>query len=310
MYRKFLLHVSVLGVLLVLTDLLVGGVFRHFYESCRYGAIGRQVYCFTRSDEDILILGASTASHHYVPSILADSLGMRCFNAGSDGMPVFYHYGLLSNYKGKRKPRIVVYDMNHDADLFRSNIGKFTLEAALGRLSPYYGRTPEMDSLYGLEGATVGLKYMSRMYRYNSKLLEVIKCRCISPRQDDGYEAITGSLPQNTMIEPLEGIGSVDPQKVACLRKLIAYTRRNDIKLVFVISPHFYRVEDEIYHIGKEVAAENGILLIDMLNLPELMRPEYFVDETHMNDAGARKFTAILSEHLRETIKEEYLWTY
>lgn len=264
----------------------------------------RQVYCFTRSDEDVLIIGASTASHHYVPSILADSLGMRCFNAGSDGIPVFYHYGLLSNYKGKRKPQIVVYDMNHDADLFRSNIGKFTLEAALGRLSPYYGRTPEMDSLYGLDGATSRLKYVSRMYRYNSKLLELIKCRYISPRQDDGYEALTDSLPKNTMIEPLRGIGSVDLQKVACLRKLIAYTRRNNIKLVFVISPRFYSVEDEVYHIGKEVAEENGILLIDMLNLPEPMSPEYFADETHMNDTGARKFTAILAGCLRETVKK------
>ena len=37
------------------------------------------------------------AAHYYVPQIFEDSLGLSCYNAGSDGMCIYYHYGILAS---------------------------------------------------------------------------------------------------------------------------------------------------------------------------------------------------------------------
>ena len=307
MCRNFFLRILIIGVLLILTDFILGGLFRYLYDSSRYGVFGRQVYCFTDSAEDILILGPSTASHNYVPSVLSDSLGESCFNAGSDGMPIFYHYGLLSNYRGERKPRVVIYDLGY-TDWFRSVTPSFTLASALDRLAPYYDRTPEIDSLFCLEGKFGKLKYLSRMYCFNSKFVQLMKCHFIPSPEDAGYEALTRKLPPETVLKEVNTPGVVDSLKVTYLQKLIDYVRMNDILLIFVISPRYYYDTSGSLSMGRELARRNGVPLLDMMNQPELMRPEYFADETHLNDTGARKFTTLLAGYLKEVLNNADRW--
>lgn len=303
MYRKFFIRLFVVAVLLILTDVTIGGFFSHFYTTCRYGIFGRQVYCFTRSNEDILILGPSTASHHYVPSILSDSLGMSCFNAGSDGMAVYYHYGVLSSYKDDRKPRLVLYDIGA-LDWYKSKELTFTLDAALDRLAPHYRQTPEIDSLFALNGWSERVKQWSLLYRYNSKLVQLIKCHRILSYEDAGYEALNGALAPGTVPGTKKGGGIIEENKVNYLQKLIDYTRANGIGLVMVISPRYYSLGNDDFKTGKEIAARNGIPVIDMLNAPELMKPEYFADESHLNDIGARLFTSFVGKEVRKLIGE------
>lgn len=307
MYRKFFFRLFVIVVLLVLTDVALGGLFRHFYQTCRYGIFGRQVYCFTRSDEDLLILGPSTASHHYVPSILSDSLGMSCFNAGSDGMTVFYHYGVLSNYKRERKPEMVIYDFGPN-DWCESQGATFTLEAALDRLAPHCRVTPEIDSLFLLEGVAGKVKLLSQLYCYNSKVVQLIKCHFIPSPEDAGYEALDSRLPAGAPLRTADScINRRDVLKEKYLQKLIDYTRANDIRLLFVLSPRYARVREADISVGKEIAARNGVPVIDMQNASELMKPEYFADESHLNDKGARLFTSLLAGRIRE-VNKNCLW--
>lgn len=298
----FFFRILIFCLLLVLTDLLLGTFFQSFYKSSRYGILGRQVYCFSRSDEDMLILGPSTASHNYVPSILGDSLGISCYNAGSDGMAVYYHYAVLSNYKGARKPQLVVYDLS-TLDWYKSNTLTFTLEAALDRLSPHYGEIPELDTLFALNGQTEKVKQYSSMYRFNSKLVQLIKCHWIPSYEDAGYEALQDVMPVNAVMEVHEGGGVEEKEKIQYLQKLIDYTKVHHIRLIMVISPKYYRLQQDDYRLGKEIAARNNIPVIDLMNAPELMKPEYFADEAHLNDRGARLFTALVGKEIRKMME-------
>ena len=97
----------------------------------------------------------------------------------------------------------------------------------------------------------------------------------------------------------------VDSLKVTYLQKLIDYVRMNNILLIFVISPRYYYDTSSSLSIGRELARRNGVPLLDMMNQPELMRPEYFADETHLNDTGARKFTTLLAGYLKEVLNNE-----
>lgn len=286
---------------LVGMDRGVGKLFRYFYDTSRYGILGRQVYCMLQSDEDILILGSSTASHNYVPSVLRDSLRLSCYNAGSDGMAVYYHYGVLSSYKGKRLPKLVVYDLGV-TDWYQSNSETFTLDAALDRLAPHYGETPELDTLFALNGWQEKVKQQSCMYAFNSKLVQLIKCHWIPSYEDAGYEALQDSMPANAVTGVREGGGVEEKEKIHYLQKLIDYTKAHHIRLMMVISPKYYRLQQDDYKLGKEIAVRNNIPVIDLMNAPELMKPEYFADEAHLNDRGAQIFTSLVSEKIREII--------
>lgn len=59
-------------------------------------------------DANILIFGSSRAAHHYVPSILSDSLDMSCYNCGMDGNGIIYGYGKLKTITARYYPKIVI----------------------------------------------------------------------------------------------------------------------------------------------------------------------------------------------------------
>ena len=65
---------------------------------------------YNNDNTEIVILGSSRASHHYVPSILTDSLGMSCVNLGMDGKGILYNYALFNMLVQYNSPRIIIYE--------------------------------------------------------------------------------------------------------------------------------------------------------------------------------------------------------
>ena len=288
--------------LLVLSDNLLGNFCQYSYNTSKYGILARQIYCMTDMKEDIIILGSSRAAHHYVPSILSDSLNMSCYNAGSDGMCIYYHYTILASCIKKHRPKLVIYDVS-DLDLLASKSSSFTLEAALERLSPYYNSYTEVDSLFLLKGWRQTLKMKSMMYRYNSKLVQLIKCHFIPSYEDNGYEAIYGKLADGIELN-VEQCRDMDfeENKKKYLKKLIQLTKKEDITLLFVHSPHYIMKKSVAMEEIKEIAKESQVPFIDMSNITELMCPKYFRDKSHLNDEGAKIYSNILGHRLKKML--------
>ena len=114
--KKVLIGLVSIIVLLVAADWAVGTWSEKMYYKSKYGMYRRQIYVMKEANEDLLIMGSSRAAHHYVPQILEDSLGMTCYNAGSDGECIYYHYCLLASMIERgHTPKVVVYEvMNLD----------------------------------------------------------------------------------------------------------------------------------------------------------------------------------------------------
>ena len=82
---------------------------------------------------------------------------------------------------------MVIYEvMNLDAEV--SSGATFSLDAALDRLAPHYGEFKAVDSLFALNGWKEKMKMLSKTYRYNSKLVQTIKCNYLPEKEDRGYE--------------------------------------------------------------------------------------------------------------------------
>ena len=225
--KKIVIGVLGFCLLLIAADWAVGTWSEKMYHKSQYGIFHRQIYCLTESQDELMILGSSRAAHHYVPQIFGDSLGMSCYNAGSDGMCIYYHYGILaSRIQRGCPPKMVILEViGTDAEVSQS--ATFSLDAALDRYAPHYGEFAEIDSMFAINGWKEKVKLLSKTYKYNSKLVLTIKCNYIPWPEDRGYEALNGvmKISEGEQAADVLAPSSVEPnieeRKLVYLQKFI-----------------------------------------------------------------------------------------
>lgn len=293
---KVLIGIATTCVLLVAVDWAVGTWSEKIYYSSKYGMYRRQVYVMKEANEDLMIMGSSRAAHHYVPQILEDSLGMSCYNAGSDGECIYYHYCLLSAMIERgAKPKMVIYEvMNLDAEV--SQGATFTQDAALDRLAPHYGEFHAVDSLFALNGWKESVKMCSKTYRYNSKLVQTIKCNYLQEKEDRGYEAMCGvmdvSLIENeSVLFNDENDSKIEVAKLEYMESFIGLCKKNGIKLILCFSPYYNTKPSKGVLCIRDLAYRYNVPFYDFSTLEELNSPDLFRDVMHLNDDGAKLFT-------------------
>lgn len=305
--KKVLIGLVSFFVLLVVVDWAVGTWSEKMYYKSKYGIFHRQIYCLQESEDDIMILGSSRAAHHYVPQMFEDSLGMSCYNAGSDGMCIYYHYAVLASriHRGCA-PKMVIYDL-HRSDLEVSNRATFTLDAALDRLAPHIGTLPEIDTLFALKGWKELIKLKSKTYRYNSKLVQTIKCCFISGPEEKGYEAFNRVLKENeiNVSDELSNGDNVEYEKfkIKYVEKLINLCKNNRIQLVMTYSPHYKKEIPASVHSAEIIANKYDVPFINCGLEEHFQNNEYFSDENHLNDVGAHVYTTYIIERIKNNIQ-------
>lgn len=302
-WQKVLLGFVIMLLLIFIADRVVGFVFERAYRNSKYGIFHRQEYCLHNSKDKILILGSSRAAHHYVPQVFTDTLGLSCYNCGSDGMCIYYHYGILSSYIERGDiPKIVLLEvMNTDA--VSSNTSTFGLESAIDRLAPNYGEYKEIDSLLLLGGWKEKIKLFSMCYRYNSKAVQLIKCIFIRWPEHQGYEAIFGQLPDTTLLQNKKyQNGTVEDEKITYFNKFIEMCLNNNIKLILVESPYYAISSSLGVDTLKTIASNYQIRWLDYKNNERLMKPQYFKDLGHLNDVGAHVYSSMVAHDLKSIV--------
>lgn len=295
--KKIIIGVASICLLLVAADWAVGTWSEKMYYQSKYGIFHRQIYCLSESQDEFMILGSSRAAHHYVPQIFEDSLVMSCYNAGSDGMCIYYHYGILaSRIQRCCPPKMVILEViGTDAEV--SQGASFSLDAALERYAPHYGEFAEIDSLFAFNGWKEQVKLMSKTYRYNSKLVQTIKCNYIPWPEDRGYEALTGVMQVKEGEKAADGLTpssselNIEERKLKYLQKFIDNCKENDIKLVMCYSPYYGQSIPQSIRMIEEMAAQNGIPFLNYGDDARFQKPEFFQDASHMNDVGAKTYT-------------------
>ncbi len=287
-------------ILTILFSFLIVGILLFSYSqymdsklpTISYGSIGR-INALIDDTSQIVILGSSRASHHYVPSLITDSLHKSCFNAGMDGQSLLYCYAALSLRCQYNKPEIVIIDITNSIYDTLGGVENLMSLAPLYKRSTAFQEIIELDDDYNIFYKVIpGLIYNSTI---NSVVFNQVATNSIK----QGYLPLYGkarALDTTQYLSFANDTESLNLLQKSYLEKIIDISQKLNIELIFVISPRLSEIFSE--KASQELATlfnNNNIKFYNLITSEAFhLNPNLFKDNSHLNDEGAKVFTNLL----------------
>ena len=294
--KGFVIRIAVFFAMVVLADIVVGVSFDFLSHNAKSGLTKRDSYICDALETDFLLMGSSRCVRHYNPQIISDSLGVSCYNSGQMGNGIILNYGRLKMINERKRPKVVIYDVTPGFDIF---IGEDN-HRYLTWLKSHYDRD-NIPAIFESIDKTEKFKMLSQMYRYNSKVFEIITdfLRSTGDDGNNGFLPLAGDFDRNKIRED-DGnsiLPPVDPLKVKYINNLIDESEGS--KLYFVVSPIWYGMDTLQFEPVKQICIEHGVPFIDFSNNPKYVHQDiFFKDGSHLNAKGADEFTRDLLRYL------------
>lgn len=293
----FVFRAIVFMALLFIMDFVLGSVMHKLYFSID----NKYSYGILKTKADVIIVGSSRAEHHYIPSILSDSLGLSCFNMGSGGQNIYYQYGVVKSLMDRYTPQIILLDI---IPIDYCITGETHNTEKLAALLPFYRDVSGVREVIELRGPLEKYKLISRSYPYNSQISNIIYSYV---RKGDnsglvlaGYIPLKGEMKDYQTISNLQTDYELDPMKALYLNKLKDLCRLKGVKLIMLYSPVFYGKYDESDLLLKDVADKANIDFWSYKTYtPIITDVTLFNDGYHLNNKGAQEYTSLISANLR-----------
>ena len=274
-------------------DFAFGLVFSSLRSHAKGGSTANCESIANRVTDDIIILGSSRATHHYVPQIIEDSLGVSCYNCGEEGNGIVLAYGRFKMLVSRFKPKLIIYEMTPGYDFGTSEPNT----KYLGYLRPYYDKEGIKQIFDVFDNKFSSIKMRSQMYRNTDKLLPNVVDNIIYRDNKKGYSPLYGRIDTKKLSEDSKiAKQEVDSIKLFYVERLIIDAKAYGIPIIFMISPRFggnnntSKYEPEI-----ELCKEYGIHYYNYINNKACANnADYFQDEGHMNNDGAEVFTRLV----------------
>lgn len=305
--KTILKKVALLAFLLVSMDFIVGHLLRKYYFKQQSGFHAQASYAMEKCDEDILVFGASTANHHYVPQYFIDSLSMSFYNAGRDGSGIFYHYAMFRSIIGRYNPKVVILDVH--PDIFMTDQQDYD---RLSELLPFYKTHPEIREILNYRSPFEPYKHISSIYPFNSEILSIAignaEVNKVRKKDVHGYEALYDTM---QAIKPDTLITfdnySIDSLKVKAFEQFVADAKKHHIKLFVVRSPKYIYLDNPSTRMLTTLTNRYQVPYLNYGFDPDFIgNPFYFGDFAHLNDAGAHKFSQRVADAIEILVEQPY----
>ncbi len=275
-------------------DFSIGEILSYMDSHAR-GGISKWNYYVTReSKADIYIFGSSRANHHYVSSILKDSLQGDCINCGLDGNGIIYNYAILKSILKRHTPTLIILDVVACFDLETNDNSKY-----LTWLRPK-SDIQEIDSVICEIEPTERFKMMCQCYKWNSKFFYFVKDYLVNRPTgwDNGYAAQYATVtyaPEECRMDSI----LIDSVKIDFLKRFIKEAS-SKTKLVVFTSPAYGAMSAKAYNIVDSICREMNVPYFNYYcDSTMVMNQRWFADSFHLNDAGAHVYTRKIVKQLK-----------
>ena len=298
--KKFIILLFALFAILSGIDIATGFVFDKLTVSAKRGYTGRNEFIADKLHDPVLVFGSSRSVHHYDPQVLADSLGVPCYNCGQDGMGIITFYGRFKLLTARYTPRLIIYDVTTDFDLRRNDNVTY-----LTWLKPYYNR-PGIDSIFWHVEPTERVKMLSNMFRYNGKALQIITDNKPGDDNDDalkGFVPLDGIMTYDKEEDATKTQVDFDPVKLYYISRLVKDCSAKGIRLVFAISPLYNSIKQPDAYLADflTLARKQNVPVINhYYDARFATNKNLFQDTYHMNRSGAEIYTSMLAHEIKQ----------
>lgn len=293
---KFFIYIFLVLAIVIIVDLLVSTMI----EKKMQDSYNLKIQSTHTVDSEIAIVGASRASHHFIPRMLEDSLGMSTYNYGIDGRNIYVHYAVVKSIlaNSRKKPEIIILDLSN-VDIF--DLPGYNKER-LNVLYPYFKDSVAHEVLADLlDKEELAVISLSGLYRHNSNLFLYARDQLAS-----GNDSLKGYVPLYNVWNKEKGVKEaskekIDAEKVEYLEKLIEEGKKEGINFVLVTSPTYAHNKDNRWTDKiKEIANKENVKYLNFENDSVFMAHiDWFSDPDHLNDTGAKELTIKLIDVLK-----------
>ncbi len=302
--RTFVYKLIIVAVIVLLTDMGFGKLLQQTYFKIKDGEQGRLSYAADSCRQDIVILGSSRASHHYIPVLITDSLRLSCYNAGKDKQGIYYSLAVLKMILKRHPPKLIILDLN--PDIFAPSENGLD---AISVLLPYYRMHPEIRTILNKRGIWEPVKTYSSLYNYNSLLLQILFNRFVVSSDTSAFAA-NGYVPiSHTFSESIDSVKLLnhiaetpDSSLVNVFKQIIQATASHDCKLVVISSPVFSTLQrpSPAVETARQICQQEQIPFFDYATKGFFSGKAFlFSDAYHLNQNGAILFTQMLCSDLK-----------
>lgn len=256
---------------------------------------------------DVLIVGSSTASHHYNPSMMEDSLRLSVFNAGQDGVFFTIQNCIINMVLDNYTPKAIIWEIGETClttryDSFEYGHNEYQ---SLKTIYPFYKTNRFAFNTINGKDSYQKYRMLSHSYVNNSQLL--VNLRAV----------ITSEIIENNGYIPLDTLGynypllshvafdnSLNQSKIKAFVETINRCDRLGVQLIISSSPRFYDnnvLSSPGYVTLKEIASNNSIPFLEFYSVFQ-NHPEYFKDVDHMNNKGVIEYMKLFIPKLKNII--------
>lgn len=269
--------------------------------------IGKGHFAINDVSTDIVIVGSSRAAHHYVSTMIADSLGCSVYNVGRDGCFFSDNLCVANAILDRYSPKKIVLEVANDC----LDEG---VKTSVEGMFPYYWKYDYIKNVIDTEiGWQAPIQLSSKLYAYNGNSFKLIGyglkgllCgRTADPLK--GYAPlpyVEKRVPLELKESEVSGAHIISDLKCKQLKNLLEKANKKGVEMILICSPVFKKTmgNSESKEVLKKLCEEAGAEYYDYSSEQIFLdHPEWFKDGTHMNNKGALVYTRMV---IRELLKD------
>lgn len=300
---------------LFLLDSLLGSILETAFLSTQGGDSSGRINSILQQRNEIVIFGSSRARCHYVSRTIESKLGVSAYNAGINGQGIIVQYAVEHMLLQRYRPKLIVLDLV-PSDLFQMDYERLSI------LLPYY-RDPEVLEIVSGRSRNEKIKLLSRIYPFNSLVLQILNSLYRSERDDivsKGYSGVYGSLidafemrtkmnfGKKQKLNDSEDTRFFQQAKEQALRKFLHLAKERKIKVIACLSPFWEKGELNPYKNSSMLNKYSGILSdyhVPLITITQSSHEifkdkKFFYDPRHLNERGAEIFSQIFADQLKK----------
>src|ERR1041385_8042254 len=160
-----------MAALIIIIDITLSASLGWLYHKTRTGESGGLINDALCRNVQVFLLGSSRMRHHAMPTVLNRRLSLTAYNAGMDGQDFLYSMMLFDLWQRSNSPPKAIV-LNIDSDSFQKSNEELQRASVF---SFYYDDSPLVRQILNERSRFERMKFLSRAYRANGKVLAIAK---------------------------------------------------------------------------------------------------------------------------------------